>query len=132
MKKAVIVLIIASVVLITTGIWYFSSASKAKISDLIPFGIIIILVGFAVFVGYKKLSNARRGEPTEDELSKKVLQKASSLSYYISLYMWLALIYFSDRIKLETSSLIGAGILGMAVIFFICWGIINFTGIKNE
>lgn len=132
MKKTVIVLLIAALVLITTGIWYFSSGPVARNSDLMPFGIIIILAGFAVFVGYKKFSNARRGEPTEDELSKKVLQKASSLSYYISLYMWLALIYFSDRIKLETHTLIGSGILGMAVIFFICWVIINFIGIRNE
>jgi peptidoglycan/LPS O-acetylase OafA/YrhL len=100
--------------------------------DLVTFGIIIIVVAFAVFVGFKRLSSTRRGEPAEDELSKKVMQKTSSLSYYISLYLWLAIMYFSDRFKYETHTVIGAGILGMAITFAICWIVINFRGVRNE
>jgi peptidoglycan/LPS O-acetylase OafA/YrhL len=87
---------------------------------------------FAAFIGYKRLSSAKRGEPPEDELSKKVMQKTSSLSYYISLYLWLAIMYFSDRIHYETHTVIGAGILGMAVVFAICWLVFNFRGVRNE
>lgn len=38
----------------------------------------------------------------------------------------------SDKLDFEAHTLIAAGILGMAVIFAICWLIVNFTGIKNE
>jgi len=132
MKKGVIVFIVATLVLITTGIWFFSGTEKFKPIELVSFGIIILVVLFAVFVGYKRLTSAKRGEPPEDELSKKVMQKTSSLSFYISLYLWLAIMYFSDKIDFETHTVIGAGILGMAVVFAICWLVFNFRGIRNE
>jgi peptidoglycan/LPS O-acetylase OafA/YrhL len=132
MKKAVIVFIVAALVLITCGIWFFSAKTKVNPIDILSFGIIILVVSFAIFFGFKRLTGARRGEPDEDELSKRILQRASSTAYYISLYMWLVFIYLSDKIKLETHTLIGAGILGMAIIFCICWIIFNFRGIKNE
>lgn len=132
MKRGVIVFIVATLVLITTGIWFFSGTEKFKPIELVTFGIIILVVLFAVFVGYKRLTSAKRGEPPEDELSKKVMQKTSSLSFYISLYLWLAIMYFSDKIDFETHTVIGAGILGMAVVFAICWLVFNFRGIRNE
>lgn len=132
MKKALIVFILAAIVLVTSGVWLFTSKTRFNPTDILSFGIIIIVIGFAVFVGFKKLGNTKRGEPTEDEMSKKILQKASSLSYYISIYMWLAFMYINDKIKLETHTFIGAGILGMALIFAICWFIYNFKGIRNE
>ena len=132
MKKAVIVFILAAIVLFTAGIWYFSSSAKLTTVDILSFGIIILVVVFAVLLGFRRLSSAKRGEPAEDELSKKVMRKTSSLSYYISLYLWLVIMYFSDKLKFETHTIIGAGILGMAVIFAVSWLIINFGGIRNE
>jgi len=132
MKKAVIVFIVAALVLATVGLWIFSSSGNFKPADIASFGIIILVVVFAVFFGVKRLTSAKRGEPPEDELSKKVMRKTSSLSYYISLYLWLAIMYFSDRFNYETHTIIGIGILGMAVVFAVCWLVINFTGIKNE
>ncbi len=132
MKRAYLVFIVAGLVLAATALWFLSSNTQFKAYDLVEIGIIIMVVGFAVYLGYKRFSSAKRGEPTEDEMSKKVMQRASSWSYYISLYLWLAIMYFSDRIKLESHALIGVGILGMAVVFAISWLIINFGGIKNE
>jgi peptidoglycan/LPS O-acetylase OafA/YrhL len=132
MKRGIIVFIVAALVLISTGIWFFSTTEKFKPFELVGFGIIILVILFAVFIGYKRLSSAKRGEPPEDELSKKVMQKTSSLSYYISLYLWLAIMYFSDRIHYETHTVIGAGILGMAVVFAVCWLVFNFRGVRNE
>jgi len=73
----------------------------------------------------------KRGEPAEDELSKKILQKASSMSFYISLYIWMGVMYYSDETKLETHSLIGTGILGMAIVFCACWVIFKIRGLRD-
>jgi peptidoglycan/LPS O-acetylase OafA/YrhL len=100
--------------------------------DLVHFGVILLIVGFALFVGYKRLSNARRGEPAEDELSKRILQKTAAISYYISLYIWVFLIFLKDRVKLDTEELLGTGILAMAVTFGVSWLIINFKGFRND
>lgn len=132
MKRGIIVFIVAALVLLTAGLWFFSANEKFKPFELVGLGILIIVVLFALFIGYKRISSAKRGEPTEDELTKKVMLKTSSFSYYISLYLWLAIMYFSDRLDYETHTIIGAGILGMAVIFAVCWLVFNFTGVRNE
>jgi peptidoglycan/LPS O-acetylase OafA/YrhL len=132
MKKGIIVLIVAVLVLLTTGLWLFKAQGTLKSFDVFTFAIIALVVAFAVFVGYKRLTSARRGEPAEDELSKKVLLKTAAWSYYISLYMWVGMLFIKDRVKLDTEELIGTGILGMAVSFAVCWLVFNFRGIKNE
>ena len=132
MKKSIIVFVIVVIVLAATLFWMLSSSGNFKTTDLISLGVIILLVAFAVFIGIKRIGSARRGEPAEDELSKKVTQKTASLSYYISLYLWLIIGYFSERLDYETHTLIGAGIFGMALTFALCWLIFKFGGIKNE
>ncbi len=132
MKRAYLVFIVAGLVLAATVLWFFNSNSGFKLYDLVQFGVIMLVLGFAIFVGYKRLTSAKRGEPPEDEMSKKVMRKTAAWSYYISLYLWLAIMYFSDRIELENHSLIGMGILGMAVVFAISWLVIYFGGINNE
>jgi peptidoglycan/LPS O-acetylase OafA/YrhL len=109
-----------------------NSAGIADRTDTIQFGVIGLLISFAVFVGLKRLKSERRGEPAEDELSKSILQKTAAWSYYISLYLWVAMIYIKDRVSMDTEQLIGTGILGMAVTFAVCWLIFNFRGLRHE
>ena len=132
MKKSLFIFIIAGLVLISTGLWFFTSFKEFNVMDVLHFGIILLIIVFALFVGYKRLSNAKRGEPSEDELSKKILQKTAAISYYISLYIWVLLLFLKDRVKFDTEQLLGTGILAMAVTFGISWLIINFRGIKND
>ena len=103
-----------------------------SLKEIVPYMVIILIIGFALFAGFKRLMSARRGEPSEDELSKKILVKASSVSYYISIYLWLIIMYLSDKTKMENHTLVGAGILGMALTFALCWVIIYFRGLRNE
>ena len=131
MKKSYLALIVSALVLVSTLIWFLNSKKLMNGMEIIQYGIILILVGFGVYTGLSRLKSEKRGEPTEDELSKRILQKASSTSYYISLYMWLVFIYFSDKTKLENHTLIGAGILGMAVIFCVCWIAYKIWGMKD-
>ena len=132
MKRAIIVFIVAALVIVTTGLWFFSTKGNLKFFGLFSIGVIIIVVGFALFVGYKRLTSAKRGEPAEDELSKKVLLRTAATSYYISLYLWVAMLYIKDRVSLDTEELLGAGILGMALSFAVCWLIFHFRGVRNE
>ena len=132
MKKTVVLFIVGALVLITTGLWIFSGSSPVEPPELVNLAVIVLVVVFALFFGYKRLTSIKKGEPVEDEMSKKIMQKTSSLSYYISLYWWLAIMYFSDRLKFEMHTIIGTGILGMAVIFAVCWLVFHFTGVRNE
>lgn len=132
MKKSIIVFIVAALVLVGSGIWFLTSGKDFKPMDLLHFVVILLIVGFALFIGYKRLSSTKRGEPAEDEFSKRVLQRTAAVSYYVSLYIWLFLLFLKDRVKFDTEELLGTGIVGMAATFGISWLIINFRGFRND
>jgi peptidoglycan/LPS O-acetylase OafA/YrhL len=131
MKKSFLALIISLLVLITAVLWLLNTKKPVSIPEIIQYGIILVLVGFGVYVGISRLKSEKTGEPAEDELSVKILRKASSSAYYISIYMWLVFMYLSDKVNLESHSLIGAGILGMAVLFCLCWIFYKIAGLKD-
>ncbi|MBK8044282.1 MAG: hypothetical protein IPK21_17475 [Haliscomenobacter sp.] len=61
-----------------------------------------------------------------------MMLKTAALSYYISLYWWVFLLFIKDRIAYDTEVLIGSGILGMAVAFAISWLYFQFRGGHEE
>ncbi len=131
MKKSYLLIFMALAVVFTTGVWLFTTGFAVSQLGVIKFGVIGLLFAFALFIVFSRFKSERRGEPAEDELSKKIMMKASSLAFYISIYFWLGLMYYSDREPDEPRHLIGMGILGMAVIFAVCWLVIRWRGIKN-
>lgn len=132
MKRIVLLFVIAAMVVTGVIIWMVSKETPIRLQDILQFAVIFVIVAFALFLGYKRTRSYRQGEPQEDELSKKIMTKASSIAYYVSIYLWLGIMILSDKSKLATHSLIGAGILGMAVVFAICWIVVYFKGIRNE
>lgn len=131
MKKVVLSLVI--VMLVVAGMLTYVSVGDFtwNVSDILMFGGIIILVGFAILLTINRIRSAARKEAAEDEFSKKIMLKTSSLSYYISLYWWLAVSFFSEKSAWETPTVIGAGILGMALIFFFCWLYVKLNGLRD-
>lgn len=132
MKKTVVMFVICALIVLALAIWALTSSTAVNIGEIISAGIVIVLVGFAVFFAVRRLSSRRRGEPGEDELSRSVMTRASSLAFYVSIYLWLFVMYISDKTRLEVHSLVGGGIMGMAVVFLLCWLGVRFFGIKNE
>ncbi len=128
MKKGVLMILLAALVIIGIIIWLLHSTKEIKIGNLVMFGTILLVAGFAVALAISKLKSAKKGLASEDELSQLIKDKASSRSYYVSLYWWLLMMYMSDKTLLPTSTLIGAGILGMAVMFAGFWIYFNFKG----
>lgn len=132
MKRTVIIFVVAVLVLVSLIIWALNVKAGGNIQEILMIAGGFILVGFAIYIGITRTRSAMRKEPPEDELSKRIMTKASSLSYYISIYLWLFLMYISDRVNWESHTLLGAGILGMAIIFFASWLWTKFVGLKHE
>ena len=130
--KGYLIIVIAGSLSVMAGIWaYYVVGGGFAEGDLFQFGIIGLLVIFALYLGIRRLISERKGQPAEDELSKRVLQKAASTSFYVSLYMWLVISYISDSRELATHTWIGVGILGMAVLFAGSWLYHNSIGVKD-
>jgi hypothetical protein len=121
MKKSVIIFVLAGLVLVSTALWVVKTKLSGNIPEILMITNVLIIVGFAVYIGVIRFRSSLRKEPAEDELSRHVMTKASSLSFYISIYWWLFLMYMSDKTSLANHTLIGAGIMGMALIFFFSW-----------
>ena len=95
-------------------------AEGENIQLVLPAGIVVIIVLFMVPFVKRRWFDVKRGFPSEDERSKKVMTNASSKAYYVSLY-WLLLISFSvevlEIVEMDVGQAIGTGIVGMAVLF---------------
>jgi hypothetical protein len=131
MKRTIIIFVIAALVIFTLILWALNAKLSGNIQEILMIAIAFIVVGFAVYIGIVRVKSSLRKEPLEDELSKKVMTKTSSLSYYISIYLWLFIGFISDRTTMPTHTLIGVGILGMTVIFFLSWIGIKIYGMRN-
>jgi peptidoglycan/LPS O-acetylase OafA/YrhL len=131
MKKSYVSVILAVLVLIIAGLWFYNDIITYDLQLVVQYAVILILLGFSVFVAILRFKSQRRGEPAEDEMSKKLLLKASSVSYYISIYMWLGVCFYSDKSDLAKDTLVIAGILGMAIIFFGSWLYFKLRGIRD-
>jgi hypothetical protein len=132
MKKTIVTFVISALLLASLALWALKGHLAGNLREILMAAGIIILVGLALFFGMARVRSHLRKEPSEDELSRRVMTKATSLAYYISLYLWLFIMYVSDRTTMATHTLIGAGIMGMALIFFFCWIGIKALGMKNE
>ena len=130
MKKSFLVLIVSGLVLATTLLW-ITDALSVSTGEYIQFVIIGMLICFGLFVGYRRFTSEKRGQPAEDEFSKKILQKSAATSFYVSLYLWLIIMYLTDKLKIETDIMFGWGILGMAVVFAASWIFYSLRGMHD-
>ncbi len=132
MKKTIVIFILGVLIVAGLALWALKGHFTGNPREIVQAGVVALLVGFALFLGATRLRSHLRREPGQDEMSRKVMVKASSLAYYVSIYLWLFVMYISDKTSLAGHSLIGAGILGMAVVFLFCWLGVKAFGLKNE
>lgn len=130
MKNILALVIVLALLVLTTFLWL--GKGSLEVEELTSLGVILAIVGFAVFLLIRRIKSWKAGEPQEDELSKKVMLRTSSLSYYISLYFWVFLLWLKDRVAFDQEQLIGTGILGMAVIFALSWIFFHLRGVPND
>jgi len=131
MKKMIVIFAVSTLVLAGMAAWALKGKIAGNTGEIVMAGVVFILVGFAAALGASRLRSRRRGEPAEDELSKRIMTRASSLAYYISIYLWLFIMYIGDKVTLPAHNIVGTGIAGMAVVFLLCWLGVKFFGMKD-
>ena len=131
MKKSILLTIVLTLVIATFVLWAINSDFKLNFQGLSMAVILILVISFAVFQIISRFKSASRNEIPEDELSKKIMRRASSMAFYTSIYSWLLFSFLNDRWQLEGHTIIGAGILAMVIIFVLYWIYFKITGIKD-
>ena len=82
----------------------------------------ILLVIFGVFA-LRRYRDAKMGLPFEDERSRRIMEKAASKSFYVTLYVLLAIGIFSEgAIQFrDVSQATGTAVGIMALLWFAFW-----------
>jgi predicted histidine transporter YuiF (NhaC family) len=121
MRKAIFMVVLAVAVIVSFAYWLVFHSGEMDIQEILMIAGMVLVVGFALFLAFRRLRDVKNQTPGEDEMSKKIMRRGAATSYYVSIYLWLVIMMFEDKIDLERSSLIGAGILGMAIIWVLSW-----------
>lgn len=132
MKKPYYLIFALSAVAVA-ALFYLKSDGITTASSGFTMPIILtVVIVFAIIFGIRRFKGLKQGEPAEDEYSKKIMQKTAAYSFYISLYMWIVISYFSERSDMDTQQVIGLGVVGMAIVFVISWLFVKILGLRNE
>ena len=119
--------------LVLTGLWIVEPVESASsVLEYIFVGIILTFFLIGIYLGYGQIRRKKQGFPDEDELSKKIVQKAAAISFYSSILLWLSLIYIHSHLQIEIKWLLSIGMIGMAILFVAIWLVINYVGIIDE
>lgn len=111
--------------------WSNNITSNLLTIEKIQYVVILVLVVFGILVGIGRIKSYKKKEPINDEMTINILTKSSSISYYISLYLWIIILILKDRFIYDTEIWIGTGIISMSVVFAISFIVIRNRGIKQ-
>jgi hypothetical protein len=133
MKRIFLPVYILTWTIVLSGIWIIQPGkSTPSVLEYIFVGIIFLFILLGIYIGYGRIKRRKLGLPEEDELSRKITQKSAAISFYISLFLWLAVIFILSHFPVDIKWLFSFGMMGMAIIFITCWFIINKQGIDEK
>lgn len=124
-KARLIAIVILSVFVMLTGtLFAVNSFIRGEVAGgIIGIVIAISILAFALFAFGKGNRDLKEGYPLKDERSKKVIEKASSTSFYVTLYVLLAMGFLSDDIIRfrDVSQATGVAVGCMTLLFLAFW-----------
>jgi uncharacterized membrane protein YhaH (DUF805 family) len=121
MRKAIFLVVLSVSFIVTLVIWLAAPSTEYSVQELLLILGAILVVGFALFLAFRRLRDVKEKLPAEDEMSKNIMKRGTATSYQLSLFLWLVILYFADKTRLECHTLIAAGIMGMAILFVLSW-----------
>ena len=121
MKRTILIVVIAMMAVGSFIIWIASSEIAFDFGTVLMILIPLVILAFAVIKVVQGISDVKNQMPAEDELSKMIMLRTGSTSFQLSLFLWLVIGSVEDRIDMEGHTIIGAGILGMAILFALSW-----------
>jgi len=121
-KAKAMMMMVLAVIIASSFIVYAITSGNIGYSLVLLVIATVLLVVFGLFA-IRRYRDAEKGLPLEDERSRKVMEKATSRSFLVSLYTLLFIGWLSEDIVhfRDVSQATSAVILVIAISFFICW-----------
>ncbi len=112
--------------------WIYKTNKTFDIVAYSIIGMLLLIISISIYFKIKSYKSIASGLNAEDEYSKRVKEKAASRAYHMSIYMWVIVVLFLIEIQPREKIIIGLGIIGMGVIYFINWMYLSKNGIPDE
>ena len=120
---------LAAVVMVVMGIGvYFSSGGPPTLHEMMLTLVVLVVVALALVMFWKRFRAYKTGLPAEDEMSRKIFQKAGYYSWMFAIYAALFSRFAGEAVAERTGdwSIVGtymtvAVILGSALFFFVMY-----------
>ena len=130
--KTSLILILSGTVTFTIALWLYSTKAPITGFEITTAILVLVLVTVSVIIGVRKLKDLKKGIPIEDELSKKIKQKAAATAFVVSIWLWTMLLIFFGNKDIKPTILIGIAIIGSGIIFFALLAYYSKTGIGGD
>lgn len=111
--------------------WVFKTEKPFDTATYFVLGIMILILGISLYFKVTNYKNERLGLTSEDEFSKRVKENSAAKAFNWSIYMWVFTLFLLDM-EPRTKIIIGLGIIGMGLIFFLNWFYQSKVGISDE
>lgn len=113
-------------------LWVYMAKEPFNTIGYLIFGLSILMIGFGLYFKIQRFNSEKSGLNPDDELSKRIKEKAAAKAFSFSIYMWVFIILFLVEMEPRDKIIIGLGIIGMGLIFFLNWLYFSKTGISDE
>ncbi len=85
-KKGIVLSILVAVGVLLTLFFYLRGAGEIELNEIVLVGIVLILVGLAMYIVWDRIKNVQKGLPAKDE-------RVLSISYKAGYYGFIAAIW---------------------------------------
>jgi len=107
--------VVSALVLATLVLWV-TNMGRINLFESLNILIILFLVISATWLLVDRTRNMRAGLPAKDEMTVKLMHKAGYYAYLASIYIALALMWYSDSLEESGGAGLNAGQVGGAII----------------
>ncbi len=114
------------------GLWIFIAKEPFNTIGYLIFGLSILMICLGMYFKIQRYKSEKVGLTSDDELSKRIKEKATAKAFNMSFYVWLFIILFVKDIEPKVKIIMGFGLLGMGLVFFLNWLYYSKVGISDE
>ena len=130
--KSLISFISPTLGIMLLGLWAYMAKEPFNTIGYLIFGLSILMIGFGLYFKIQRFNSEKSGLTADDELSKRIREKAAAKAFSYSIYMWVFAILFLIDMEPRDKIIIGLGLMGMGLIFFLNWLYYSKVGVSDE
>lgn len=129
--KTLLIVTIALTLTFGGGLVAYSMVAELQLTDYVIASAIGLIVIISIVLFIRKLKEQKKGLPVEDELSKRIREKAASHSFAGSFYLWTLIMMFTIDSTIRGEVILGIGIAGMGFMYLGLWLYYNNKGVES-